>query len=99
MAVIGTTTPFGRPYAPQVQPVSPVVVYGRRWCAMSQMVRRWLDRAGVPYRYVDLDAHPDAEAQLHWMTGGRVHSPIVTVGAHLLVQPSIAELQWTLDRS
>ena len=49
--------------------------------------------------YVDLDSHPEAEARLTWMTGGRVHSPIVSVGGQLLVQPSIAELQWILSRS
>ena len=32
------------------------------------------------------------------MTGGRVHTPIVSVGGQLLVQPSIAELQWVLAR-
>jgi hypothetical protein len=31
--------------------------------------------------------------------GGRVHSPIVSVGDHLLVQPSITELHWVLARS
>jgi mycoredoxin len=51
-----------------------------------------------PYDYVDLDTNPNAQAQLTWMTGGRVHSPIVSVGGQLLVQPSIAELQWVLAR-
>jgi hypothetical protein len=32
-------------------PVSaPVVVYGTRWCGASQMVRRYLDRLGIPTR-------------------------------------------------
>jgi mycoredoxin len=96
MASFGTLSPYGRLSAP---PVTPVVVYGRRWCAISQMVRRYLDRSGIPYEYVDLDLHPEAEARLTWMTGGRVHSPIVSVGGQLLVQPSIAELQWILSRS
>jgi mycoredoxin len=91
-------SPYPQPHAPQIRPVSPVVVYGRRWCALSQMVRRYLDRAGIPYDYVDLDTNPNAQAQLTWMTGGRVHSPIVSVGGQLLVQPSIAELQWVLAR-
>jgi mycoredoxin len=76
----------------------PVVVYGRRWCAISQMVRRYLDRIGVPYEYVDLDAHPEVEARLGWLTGGRVHSPVVSVGGDLLVRPSIRELELTLRR-
>jgi len=76
----------------------PVVVYGRRWCAISKMVRRYLDRIGLPYEYVDLDLHPEAEARLRWLTGGPVHSPVVYVGGDVLVQPSVFELQRTLRR-
>jgi len=96
MSVFSTVSPYGRLEAPAAVPV---VVYGRRWCAVSQMVRRYLDRAGVPYEYVDLDRYPEAEARLAWLTGGRVHSPVVYAGGELLVQPSIRELQWALARS
>jgi hypothetical protein len=34
---------------------APVVVYGTSWCAASQMVRRYLDRLGIPYVYRDLE--------------------------------------------
>jgi mycoredoxin len=96
MTTFGTLSPYARLSAP---PVTPVVVYGRRWCALSQMVRRWFDCTGIPYQYVDLDLHPDAEARLAWLAGGQVRSPIVSLGGELLVQPSIAELQWILSRS
>jgi mycoredoxin len=96
MAAFSTLSPYGRLSAP---PVVPVKVYGRRWCAISQMVRRHLDRLGVPYEYVDLDLHPEVESRLAWMTGGRVHSPVLCVGGEVLVQPSIGELRWALTRS
>jgi mycoredoxin len=96
MSAITSPSFAGRRTAP---PVIPIVVYGRRWCAISQMVRRYLDRLGVPYEYVDLDLHPEAEARLSWMTGGRVRSPTVYVGGEVLVQPSIRELEWALARS
>lgn len=96
MPAITSLSPYGRISAP---PAIPVVVYGRRWCALSQMVRRHLDRLGVPYEYVDLDMDPTAQRRLSWLTGGRVHSPIVYAGGELLVQPSIGELQWALSRS
>lgn len=96
MPVVTSLSPYGRRTAP---PMIPVAVYGRRWCAISQMVRRYLDRLGVPYDYVDLDLDPGAEARLSWVTGGRVYSPVVYVGGELLVQPSIGELQWALSRS
>jgi mycoredoxin len=76
-----------------------VTVYGRRGCAVSQMVRRYLDRRGIPYGYVDLDAQPEVASRLAWLTGGRVRSPIVAVGGELLVQPTIEELEWTLTRN
>jgi len=94
------------PLASSVRPVqlaprraaTSVVIYGRRWCALSQMLRRHLNRIGVPYEYVDLDLHPEAEARLEWLTGGRVHSPLVAIGGRLLVQPSKRELEWALAR-
>jgi mycoredoxin len=66
---------------------------------MSQMVRRHLDRLGIPYRYVDLEADPEAAAQLRWLTGGYVSHPTVSVAGHVLVEPSIAELDWALQQA
>jgi mycoredoxin len=87
---------YGRRSAPTT---APVVVYGRRWCALSQMVRRHLDRMAIPYDYVDLDARPELESRLSWLTGGRVHSPVVYVAGEILVQPGIGEIDWALSRS
>lgn len=76
----------------------PLTVYGRRWCGISQMIRRYLDRLGVPYEYVDMDENPDVESQLSWLTGGRVRSPTIRLGDQLLVQPSTRELAQALAR-
>ena len=76
----------------------PVTVYGRQWCGISQMVRRYLDRMGMPYDYVDLDHDPDAESRLSWLTGGRVRSPMVQIGDEMLVQPSVQEVARALAR-
>jgi mycoredoxin len=89
------------PYAAQPAPIRlsvPVTIYGRRWCALSQMLRRQLDRLGIDYEYVDLDANPAAEQRLAWLLGGRVPSPIVNVDGQLLAQPSMGELRWALSR-
>jgi len=96
MNAFGTLSPYGRLSAPAAVPV---VVYGRRWCAICQMVRRRLDRLGVPYEYVDLDLHPEVERRVAWLTGGRVHSPVVYAGGEILVQPTMGELDWALSRS
>ncbi|HZU78129.1 MAG TPA: glutaredoxin family protein [Dehalococcoidia bacterium] len=77
----------------------PVVVYGTSWCAASQMVRRYLDRLGVPYRYVDLEYDPGAAARLRWLTGGTVSHPTVYINGEYLVEPSLSELRWALARA
>lgn len=76
----------------------PVIVYGTRWCAATQLVRRHLDRLGVPYEYVDLDEHPEAAAQLRWWTGGYASHPTVYVGGEVLVEPTMSELSSALFR-
>jgi mycoredoxin len=79
--------------------LAPVVVYGTSWCAQSQMVRRYLDRMGVPYVYVDLEANPEAAARLAWLTGGTVSHPTVSVAGELLVEPTLPELTDALERN
>jgi mycoredoxin len=78
---------------------APVTVYGTQWCGASQMVRRHLDRLGVPYRYLDLEADPRAAAQVRWLTGGYVSHPTVNVAGEVLVEPSLAELDLALERA
>ena len=76
-----------------------ITVYGRPGCAISQMIRRWLDRRGIAYRYVDDEPDPEHLTLLPSRTGGRVRSPTVAVGGEVLVQPTIEELEWALRRN
>jgi mycoredoxin len=92
----GGSSWYGRSTAP---PTVPVVVYGTRWCAATQMVRRYLERLGVPYNYVDLELNPAATEQLRWWTGGSASHPTVYIGGELLVEPTLDELAWALRRS
>lgn len=78
---------------------APVVVYGTSWCAASQMVRRHLQRLGVPYRDVDLESDPVAASQVAWLTGGYASHPTVSIAGSVLVEPSIAELDRALVRA
>jgi mycoredoxin len=89
-------SPYGRRSAP---PDIPVVVYGTRWCAATQMVRRYLERRRLPYTYVDLERDGDAARQLRWWTGGYASHPTVYVGGEVLVEPTLQELEWALTRS
>ncbi|MCC7024459.1 MAG: glutaredoxin family protein [Thermomicrobiales bacterium] len=94
---------FGSSYSPygrwQAPPAIPAVVYGTRWCAQSQMVRRYLERLGVPYEYVDLERDPEAVRRLRWLTGGEARHPTVCIGGEWLVEPTTGELRWALARS
>jgi len=91
-----SNSPYGRHYAPAE---IPIIVYGTRWCAATQMVRRYLERMRLPYRYVDLDSEPHAARQLRWWTGGSVSHPTVYIGGEVLVEPTLRELEWALTRS
>jgi mycoredoxin len=96
MTGVNSWSPYGRHIAP---PDVPVIVYGTRWCAATQMVRRHLDRMGVPYEYVDLENDRGAVERLRWWTGGYASHPTVYVGGEVLVEPSLGELDWALSRS
>ncbi len=77
----------------------PVVVYGTDWCAATQMVRRYLDRLGVPYVYRNMESDLAAARQVKWWTGGSLSHPTVQIGGQILVEPSLDELDWTLSEA
>ncbi len=81
------------------RPTVPVVVYGTNWCAATQMVRRYLDRLGVPYVYRNMESDLAAARQVKWWTGGSLSHPTVQVGGQILVEPSLDELDWTLSEA
>ncbi len=96
MIGFGSYSPYGRRFAP---PGIPVIVYGTSWCAQTMMIRRYLERMGVPYRYVDLEMDPGAVSQLRWWTGGYASHPTLYVGGEVLVEPTLGEVEWALARS
>lgn len=68
-----------------------LTVLGADWCGDCHATRRFLDRRGIPYRYVDLGK--DRAAQQMLDDAGYRAIPVVLVpdGA-ILVEPSAAEL-------
>ena len=71
-----------------------VVVYGAGWCPDVRRSRALLDGAGVPYRYVDVEADPRAEALVRELQRGprRIPTLVRADGAHL-VEPTDPELR------
>ncbi len=78
---------------------APVVVYGTTWCGATHAVRRHLERLGIPYRFVDMESDPRAVARVQWWTGGSASHPTVNIGGDVLVEPTLGELDWTLERN
>jgi mycoredoxin len=76
----------------------PVVIYGNRWCGITQLIRRALDRAGIDYDYVDLDEHPAVHARLEELTRGRLRTPVVHVDGEWLMEPSLRQVEIVLAR-
>lgn len=76
---------------------SEIVVYGTSWCGMTQIVRRYLDRLGLNYKYLDIEQDPDAENHLRWITGGYKNHPTVVIDGQVLIEPEVNELQAALS--
>lgn len=79
-------------------PIVPVAIYGNRWCGITQLIRRALDRAGIGYDYVDLDDHPAVHARLEQLTGGRLRTPVVHIDGEWLIEPTLRQVQAVLAR-
>lgn len=70
-----------------------LTVYGAGWCPDVKRSRALLDREGVEYSYVDVEADADAEQRVRALQGGERRIPtIVWDDGTFLVEPSDAEL-------
>jgi mycoredoxin len=71
-----------------------LTVYGGDWCPDCRRSKRLLDRLGVPYTYLDVDADDQAMAAMTAMNGGRQSIPVVMFpDGHFLVEPSDPDLR------
>ncbi len=75
-----------------------LVVYGSNWCGYTVMALRHLDALAVTYRYVDVDADPEAERRIAEMNNGRSIRPTVEIGGDVMVNPSMPELESQLQK-
>ena len=76
-----------------------VVVYGTRWCAATQYVRRYLDRQDVSHTFRDMDRDQEAADQVRWWTGGYLSHPTVKIHSDILVEPLSNEIQAALEKN
>jgi mycoredoxin len=80
-----------------VEPGVNVTVYGTRWCAATQMIRRYLDRHQIAYEFKDIDYDMDANHQVKWWAGGNASHPTVQIGGEVLIEPSTGEVERALE--
>jgi len=72
-------------------------MYGASWCPDVRRSRALLDRAGVPYRYLDIDQDKAAAKQVRKLQRGRRRTPtIVWPDGSYLVEPSDEQLSCRL---
>ncbi|WIY03139.1 glutaredoxin domain-containing protein [Amycolatopsis mongoliensis] len=70
-----------------------LTVYGASWCPDVKRSRALLDREGVEYSYVDVEADADTERRVRELQDGARRIPtIVWDDGTFLVEPSDDEL-------
>ncbi|MGH8150680.1 MAG: glutaredoxin 3 [Steroidobacteraceae bacterium] len=57
-----------------------VVMYGTSWCSYCARARRLLTEKGVSFTEIDVDAHPEARAEMVERSGGRRTVPQIFIG-------------------
>ncbi len=73
-----------------------LTVYGAGWCGDCHRTTRFLDRVGVPYLYVDLQANPASQLLLD-DAGCRAIPVVVTPRGTVLIEPSDRELAAVIE--
>lgn len=68
-----------------------LTVYGAAWCGDCRMTQRYLDAAGVTYRYIDLGVDRAAQSLLD-EAGYRAIPVVVTTDGNVMIEPSAREL-------
>ncbi len=77
-----------------------VIVYGTSWCPQSGATRRFLDKHGIRYRYVDIDEDAaGAKRVLALADGHRSVPTLVLPDQRVLVEPGTRELERALGLS
>lgn len=78
--------------------MSGITVYGAEWCGDCHRAKRMLDRSGIGYEYIDVDADPEAKRRAVDLSGRRRIPVIVFPEGTILVEPTDPELEETLLR-
>jgi len=73
-----------------------VKVYGADWCEDTRHTREFLDRLGVPYEYVDIEADDAGREWVREHNEGKERKPTLDVAGQILSVPTEHELTGAL---
>lgn len=76
---------------------SEIQVYGADWCGVTFRVREYLMNARLSYDFLNIEQDAEARQFVLAMTGSGLRFPVVVVEDHIVVDPTIAELQRVLE--
>lgn len=76
--------------------MSQVKVFGTDTCEMTQDTREYLDRLGVIYDYIDIEADRAAAQWVRGQNGGKERTPTLDIAGKILVEPGDAQLEQVL---
>lgn len=70
-----------------------LTIYSTSWCGYCTRLERQLDREGVPFQKVDIEADPRAEELVKQANGGNATVPTVAFpDGSTLTNPSLREV-------
>ena len=90
-----TTSETGHPSdeSPGEPAPTPLILYGADWCPDCRRSKRFLSEQRIPFTYVDLEATPEATAEVERRNDGkRIIPTIVFPDGRHVAEPSNAEL-------
>lgn len=73
-----------------------VKVYGADWCGDTRRTLKLLDRLGVAYDYINVEADAQASDWVKEQNGGKELKPTVQLGEQVLAVPADAKLESAL---
>jgi len=78
---------------------SGIHVYGTDWCGLTFGVREYLTNSRIPYDYYNIEQDQHAHDFVLAMNDGRKRFPMIVVNERILTNPTISQLQQTLEES
>jgi mycoredoxin len=74
-----------------------IVVYGAYWCQDTMQSRKFLNRQGVPYTFVDVEEDAEAAQKVKECNEGNLSTPTLEIDGRIVVEPSDEALAEILD--